>query len=84
MILTKEMVLSAVDKACNPSTNYIRDQLRRENQTGFSPALVLSRLKALEADKLLTRSRYPNGYYGYTWKFTEAGRAALPAKGCAE
>ena len=84
--LTKEMVLVAVSRAVSPDSNYIGDQVSRIHRAhvsaggiGYPPrtSLVLSRLNALAADGLLNKSAFTNGYYGYRWEFTPAGRAAL-------
>lgn len=84
--LTKGMVLQAVAKAISPDSTYINEQVQRMHADhisaggkGFSPRtdLVLARLNALASDGLLIKSRFPNGYYGYRWTITPAGRAAL-------
>ena len=84
--LTKEMVLQAVSRAISPDSNYIGDQVSRMHRAhvsaggiGYPPrtSLVLSRLNALAADGLLNKSDFTNGYYGYRWDITPAGRAAL-------
>jgi hypothetical protein len=84
--LTKSDVLTAVAKAVRPDSIYIIDQVQRQHDaavraggSGHAPtsALVLRRLKALAADGLLMQSAGTNGYYGYRWDITDAGRAAL-------
>jgi len=88
--LTKEMVLLAVDRAISPDSNYINDQVQRMHAAhvrsggkGFPPRtdLVLARLNALVADGKLTKSKFTNGYYGYSWSITDAGRSALAKEG---
>jgi len=87
--LTKDRVLLAVSKACSPDSAYINDEVHRMHRDdvkaggkGQPPrtSLVLSRLNALVADGMLQRSLLPNGYYGYRWTITHAGRAALGAQ----
>lgn len=84
--LTKEMVLLAVQRAISPDSTYINDQVQRMHRDhvksggkGYPPRtdLVLSRLNALAKDGLLEKSTYTNGYYGYHWTITPAGRLAL-------
>lgn len=86
--LTKDMVLLAVANACSPDSAYINDEVSKMHRAhvrsggkGFPPrtSLVLARLNSLAADGLLTKSRFTNGYYGYHWGFTPAGRATLTA-----
>lgn len=84
--LSKDMVLLAVSKAISPDSAYINDEVSKMHRahvgaggTGHAPrvGLVLARLKALAADGLLEKSGFPNGYYGYRWELTAAGRSAL-------
>lgn len=84
--LTKEMVLLAVKKAVSPDSAYVNDEVQKMHRDhvyaggkGFPPrtSLVLARLNALAADGMLEKSRFTNGYYGYRWTITPAGRAAL-------
>lgn len=86
--LTKEDVLLAVRSACSPDSAYINDEVQKMHRahvasggTGHAPrvSLVLSRLNALAADGLLEKSQFTNGYYGYRWTITPAGRLALNA-----
>lgn len=86
--LTKDEVLMAVSKAFSPDSIYIIDQVQRQHAEavragaiGHAPsnALVLRRLKALAVDGLLLQSDGTNGYYGYRWDITAAGRTALEA-----
>lgn len=67
-------------------SGYIADEVRqqhakaiRSGASGHEPsrALILRRLQALAAKGLLERSDGTNGYYGYYWSLTDAGRAAL-------
>ena len=84
--LTKADVLGAIPRAAHPSSNYIIDQIHRDYRArvasgwkGHPPrsSIILTRLKQLEADGLLTRSQLTSGYYGYTWGLTDAGKAAI-------
>lgn len=84
--LTKEMALLAVSQAISPDSAYINDQVAKMHRAhiaaggkGFNPRtdLVLSRLNALAKDGMLTKSMFPNGYYGYRWTITDVGRQAL-------
>lgn len=84
--LSKGEVLLAVSKACNPYSVYIGHEIDKlhvkkiaAGGRGFSPrrSLILSRLRALEQDGLLTRGKTPIGFYGYSWEITPAGRATL-------
>ncbi len=84
--LTPEMVLLAVSKAVSPDSAYINDEVQkmhhdfvRRGGKGFPPRadLVLARLNALAAKGFLEKSTFTNGYYGYRWRITSAGRAAL-------
>jgi DNA-binding HxlR family transcriptional regulator len=40
---------------------------------------MLRRLRELERDGLLVCTGGPDGYYGYSWRITEAGHASLAA-----
>ena len=84
--LTKDTVLHAVDEAIAPFSAYINDVVQRKHArsiraggTGHSPtaALVLRRLRQLEADGLVKCIGGPRGLYGFSWRITEAGRRAL-------
>lgn len=85
-VVTEEMVLRCVTRAVSPYSTYINDEVRREHSrhvaaggTGHVPrtSLVLRRLRSLAAKGFLEESRFADGYYGYKWTITEAGREAL-------
>ncbi len=80
------MVLRAVKTACSPKSAYIADELRRRQRehvekggTGHPPTAsqVKRALEKLTHDGFLTKSRFSEGYYGFTWTFTKAGMDAL-------
>lgn len=80
--LPKTIVLKCVRDAISRQSNYVNDQVQRwhaKNGTGHAPSaqLVLRRLKRLEADGMLTRSRSSKGSYGFTWTITDKGRTEL-------
>lgn len=75
--LTREEVLKAIPRANHPMSIYIADQIWRDRKIPVKAPILLRRLKQLESDGLVTRSRFPTGYYGYLWELTEAGRAFL-------
>lgn len=84
--LTKLHVLAAVARALAPKSAYIAIELHRAHiehvgvvGKGHPPrrGLILSRLRSLEADGMLECTGGPDGYYGYSWRITDAGRAAL-------
>lgn len=84
--LTDAQVLVALDKAISPKSAYVAaevDQMHlahiRAGGKGFSPrrSLILSRLRSLERDGKIECRGGPDGYYGYTWRITDAGRDAL-------
>lgn len=86
MKLTEAQVLEAVAKACSPRSLYIGDVIARshgrfvlDGGKGHPPAvgLILRRLRALENSGLLECVGGPDGYYGFEWRITEAGRSAL-------
>lgn len=88
--LTKLEVLVAVDRAISPWSNYIGDQVHRAHKArvesggvGHSPtaALILRRLNELASDGMLLKSKFTQGYYGYRWDITPAGRSLLSPKG---
>ncbi len=79
-------VLRCVRKAVAPKSAYIGDELRkaqrehvRNGGTGHPPtsAQVKRALEKLAHDGFLTRSRFSEGYYGFTWILTQAGKDAL-------
>lgn len=81
------MVLRAVKSACSPKSAYIADELRKVQRshvenlgcTGHPPttAQVKRELEKLTHDGFLVKSRFSEGYYGFTWTLTEAGNDAL-------
>lgn len=84
--ITCDEALLAVSKAVSPDSIYILDEVRKMHAKavaagaiGHAPtrALVLRRLKTLASNGLLTQSATTNGYYGYRWDITEAGRKFL-------
>lgn len=86
MKLTKAQVLKAVSTAVLPRSGYINDEIHKAHQAhvaaggiGHPPttALVLRRLRALERDGLISCVGGPDGFYGFEWTITEAGRRAL-------
>ncbi|MGB6087750.1 hypothetical protein [Parvibaculum sp.] len=90
MKLTKAQVLRCVDSAVSPDSAYINDEVQKMHRAniasggiGHTPrvGLVLARLNSLAADGLLEKSAFTNGYYGYRWTITPAGRSALTQEG---
>jgi hypothetical protein len=88
--LTKQLVLACVANAAGGQSAYIGDQALREHKRwvstggkGFPPrsSLILARLRGLERDGLIKCVGGPDGYYGFTWHLTDAGRAALKQGG---
>ncbi|QIG68664.1 hypothetical protein EVB67_014 [Rhizobium phage RHph_TM3_3_14B] len=84
--LTCEDTLLAVSKAVSPDSIYIINEVHRMHRkavaagaVGHAPtsALVLRRLKTLASHGLLVQSKSTNGYYGYRWEMTDAGRKHL-------
>lgn len=86
MSITTFDVLRALDRAVAPRSACVADVLDRNHRehvarggTGFPPrrSLILARLRTLEASGLIVCTGGPDGYYGYGWRITEAGRASL-------
>lgn len=86
MILTDTQVLVALDKAVSPKSAYVASEIDkahlahiRAGGKGFAPrrSLILRRLRALERDGKIECRGGPDGYYGYTWRITDAGRSTL-------
>ncbi len=84
--LTCDDVLLAVSKAVSPDSIYIINEVQKMHAkavaagaVGHAPtsALVLRRLKTLAGHGLLVQSKFTNGYYGYRWDMTDAGRKFL-------
>lgn len=79
-------VLKAVKSSHHPQSIYIGDVIQRNHTahissggTGHCPTSkqIKRALDKLQHDGFLTRSRYPNGYYGYSWTITAPGEDAL-------
>lgn len=90
MKLAKESVLEAVAKAISPWSIYIGEEVNKAHRAsvaagnkGHPPkaALILRRLNQLAESGLLEKSTLTNGYYGYQWTITPAGRGALARMG---
>lgn len=88
MQLSEKIVLNAVARAVSPQSIYINEELDRihirsiyQGGTGHpvKPSRSLAWLKKLEKKGYLIRSAGPDGYYGFTWAITEAGKAAMEA-----
>ncbi len=88
--LTEHEVLVALDKAVSPASAYVIDELNQTHHarikaggTGFPPSrgLVLRRLRSLESGGKIECRGGPDGYYGYKWRITDTGRAALQEAG---
>jgi hypothetical protein len=84
--LTEQEVLIALDKACSPASAYVIDELNQAHHarikaggTGFPPhrGVVLNRLRSLERSGKIECRGGPDGYYGYKWRITDAGRVVL-------
>lgn len=83
-------VLQAVKDAIVPRSLYIHDQMRLQHGQhvlnggkGHPPtnAVILRRLRSLQADGLLECIGGPDGYYGFEWRITDLGQAALEIDG---
>ncbi|RVC47603.1 hypothetical protein EN781_00255 [Mesorhizobium sp. M4A.F.Ca.ET.090.04.2.1] len=79
-------VLAAVATAVSPRGAYINDQVQRAHAKAVkagaighppSTGLVLRRLRSLEKRGLIECVGGPDGYYGFEWRITDAGRAEL-------
>lgn len=90
MKLTEADVMQAVGSAARGADGawsaYVAGALNTEHRArclaggkGYPPrrSLILARLKSLECKGQLERSHGTNGYYGYYWRITDLGRAAL-------
>lgn len=67
---TDDQLMNWIKQAPAPWSLYIRNQARC---AGFfvSADVIRGRLSKLAAAGVLTRSEYPNGYYGFTWTIAE-------------
>ncbi|ESY42058.1 hypothetical protein X747_14905 [Mesorhizobium sp. LNJC384A00] len=90
MKLTRTAALQAVKDAVRPRSAYINDQVHRQHGqhvrnggTGHPPtnAVILRRLRSLQSDGLLECIGGPDGYYGFEWRITDLGQAALETGG---
>lgn len=74
-------VLQCVAEAIAPQSAYIAQEVRVRRRAQYagrvSAAEILRRLRLLESNGLIVRTGGPNGFYGYSWSITEAGRLAL-------
>jgi len=83
MDVTCDETLLAVSRACSPDSVYIIQEVERSfGVSGGNQIrkLIRRRLQTLADEGLLIRSQFTNGYYGYRWDITDAGRKFLEDK----
>ncbi|RWO18178.1 MAG: hypothetical protein EOS08_25480 [Mesorhizobium sp.] len=88
--ISERDVLSAVAAAASPRSAYIGDEVQKMHAKavkaggkGHTPTtvLILRRLRSLEKFGFLECVGGPDGYYGFEWRITDAGRKELEGRG---